>query len=130
MNIPEIKNEIKQGLHSESVVPTKVVDKPPTHSENAMVNADAVHKLSDAQADKQSSSFSKGTLNSLIQEAEEHLEANNIKLKFNVLEEDDQVQVVIVDDEGKTIRKIPGDDLLKLSQSLKNIGKGFLDETS
>jgi len=51
-------------------------------------------------------------------------------LKFNVLEENDTIQVEIIDSDGKTIRKIPEDDLLKLSESLKNLGKGFLDKVS
>ena len=66
----------------------------------------------------------------MIAEAEEHLEAKNIKLKFNVLENNDTIQVEIVDSDGKTIRKIPDDDLLKLTKSLKNLGQGFLDKMS
>jgi len=129
MNIPETTNE-RRGLHSESVVQTKAVDKPSALSESTKVHTDAIHKQNKTQSDKQSSNFSKETLNQLIGEAEEHLKANDIKLKFKVLEENDMVQVEIVDPDGKTIRKIPGDDLLKLSKSLKNLGQGFLDKVS
>lgn len=129
MNIPEITNEVKQGLRSENPVPAETVDKPPVQ-DGTSVHAEAVQKLEKTQADADSSNFSKEELNTLIEEAQEQLDANNVKLKFNVLEEADTVQVEIIDGEGKVIRKIPDDDLVKLSKSLKNFGQGFLDTVS
>ncbi|MUM78467.1 flagellar biosynthesis protein FlaG [Pseudodesulfovibrio sp. F-1] len=63
----------------------------------------------------------------LAAEMEKTLEANNVKLKFNIIEENDTIQVEIVNGEGKTIRKIPSDDMIKLSKSLENLERGFLD---
>ena len=48
---------------------------------------------------------------------EDQLANNNVKLKFNVLDESNTIQVEILDSDGNTIRKIPGDDLVKLSKS-------------
>ena len=128
MSIPEISIEMKQGLRLESLLQTNDAVGPPAHSENETVPTDAIQKQS--ETDNQSTSFSKDKLNSLIAEAEEHLKANDVNLKFKILEENDTVQVEIIDSDGKTIRKIPDDDLLKLSKSLKNLGQGFLDEIS
>lgn len=130
MNIPEISNELKQGLRSESMVPAQSVDRSHIRNGSNRVAPDAIQKLSAAQGDKSSHNFSKEELNAIIEDAEKQLEKNDVKLKFNVLEENDTVQVEILDAEGKTIRKIPGDDLLKLSKSLKNLERGFLDKIS
>ncbi len=130
MSIPEISIEMKQDLRPEKILPARNMVRQSAHSENEMVSVDAIHKQSKAQADNQSTDFSKEKLNSLISEAEEHLEANDVNLKFKILEETNTVQVEIIDSDGKTIRKIPGDDFLKLSKSLKNLGQGFLDEVS
>ena len=128
MSIPEISIEMKQGLRLESLLQANDAAGPPAHSENEKVPTDAIQKQS--ETDNQSTGFSKEKLNSLIAEAEEHLKANDVNLKFKILEENDTVQVEIIDSDGKTIRKIPDDDLLKLSKSLKNLGQGFLDEIS
>ncbi|MBI9078274.1 MAG: flagellar protein FlaG [Pseudodesulfovibrio sp.] len=129
MNILETTNE-RKGLHSESVVKTNTAVWQSVNSERAKVQADAIHKQNGTQSDKNNHDFSKEKLTQMVDEAQEHLKKNNIKLKFKILEEKNAVQVEIVDPDGKTIRKIPGDDLLKLSKSLKNLGQGFLDEVS
>lgn len=130
MNIPEISNDMKQGLRSESVTSAQAVDRSQVRNGSVRPANDAVQKTSSAQEDKQSSNLSKDKLETLVKDAENILEQNDVQLKFNVLQEDDTVQVEIVDADGKTIRKIPGDDLLKLSKSLKNLERGFLDEVS
>ena len=114
MSIPEISIEMKQGLRLESLLQANDAAGPPAHSENEKVPTDAIQKQS--ETDNQSTSFSKDKLNLLIAEAEEHLKANDVNLKFKILEENDTVQVEIIDSDGKTIRKIPDDDLLKLSK--------------
>jgi len=129
MNIPEMNFDTKQGLRSESVVPAKSVDRPPVE-DDAIDRSDAVNKQTESNTDKQSDNLSREELTSVIAEAEEQLESADVKLKFNILEEDDTVQVEIVDADGKTIRKIPDDDFVKLTQSLKNLGQGFLNEVS
>ena len=134
MNIPEVTIEMKQELRSENAVKATTLNKQPVQEGSRLPRVDAVSQHSEAQSDKQSEkqpdNFSREELDSVIAEVEEHFATNNVKLKFNVLEENDTIQVEIIDSDGKTIRKIPDEDLLKLSESLKNLGKGFLDEVS
>lgn len=130
MNIPEVSIDMKQELRSESAAQAKAEGRPPVQETSSQPPTDAVNRHSEAQSDKQSEKFTEEELNSVLSRAEEHVESNGVKLKFNVLEENGTVQVEIVDSNGKTIRKIPEDDLLKLSKSLKNLGKGFLDQVS
>ncbi len=130
MNIPEITNALRQESRSESSTYAQSVDRSqPSDGTNGKRSLEVVQKQEEAQ-DKKSSNFSKEELNELIADVEEQLEKNDVSLKFNVIEEDDTVQVEIVDGDGKTIRKIPDDDLVRLSKSLKNLDRGFLDETS
>lgn len=125
MNVPENIIETRQGASSESVFPAKAVDRPPGQDRNG-------RNESDASADGASGAkgVSRETVKSLVSEMETRLEQNNVQLKFNILEENDSVQVEIVDGDGKTIRKIPSDELVHLSKSLKNLDRGFLDEIS
>ncbi|OIQ48929.1 FlaG protein [Pseudodesulfovibrio hydrargyri] len=129
MNIPMMNIDMKQELRSESVVPAKAVHKPPV-PDGSVRRDDMVMAQDEAQSDGQSGTPTREELNTLIAEAEEHLESKNIKLKFNILENNDTIQVEIIDSDGKTIRKIPEDDLLKLTKSLKSLGQGFLDKMS
>jgi len=129
MDIPVMNTDIKQGLRSESVVPARAVQKPPAPDGSAWRD-DVVMERDKAQTDRQSANPTREELNTLIAETKEHLESKNIKLKFNILENNDTIQVEIIDADGKTIRKIPEDDLLKLTKSLKNFGQGFLDKIS
>lgn len=130
MNIPEITIDMKQDLRSESVAQAKAVGRSPAQETSSQPPVDAVQRNRGAQPDKQAESFSAEELNSMLAQAEENFASNDVKLKFNVLQENDTIQVEIIDSDGKTIRKIPEDDLLKLSESLKNLGKGFLDKVS
>lgn len=128
MNIPVINIDVRQEQRSESVVSSATaVHKPP--AENGRPGRDdTVRARQETQSDRQSDTPTREEIAALIAEAEEHLEANNVKLKFNVLENNDTIQVEVVDSDGKTIRKIPDDDLLKLTKSLKNLGQGFVDK--
>lgn len=130
MNIPEITSDVKQDLRSENVVRAKAVDRPPVREPSSPTPVKIVERQDEAQPGRRSGSLPKEELDSLLSEIEEHFASNDVKLKFNVLEENDTIQVEIIDSDGKTIRKIPDDDLLKLSESLKNLGKGFLDRIS
>lgn len=130
MNIPEITNEIKSTQRVEDVAPTYVADRQPPGNGDARAARDAVQRHSAAQGDQESHNNSREALDKSIEEAEAHLVEHDVKLKFNVLEENETVQVEIVDPDGKTIRKIPDDDFIKLSKSLKNFERGILDQFS
>ena len=128
MNIPDMTIEMKQGLRSENASTAKAEYRPPTQDGTAP-RADVVNAQGKAASGK-STGPTREELDAMIAEAEKLLETNDVKLKFNVLQDRDTVQVEIIDSDGKTIRKIPDDDLLKLTKSLKNLGKGFLDAMS
>jgi len=128
MDIPEISTEMKQNVRSENVVAARAVDR--YVRDGTKTDREVVSKRDNASGEKQSQQFSREQLDTIIREAEEHLANKDVKLKFNVIEETDKVQVEIVDGDGKTIRKIPDDELLKLSDSLKKLERGFLDEVS
>jgi flagellar protein FlaG len=130
MSIPEISIERKQELRLGGLPLVNAAERPTIHSTDGRIHTDAIHKQGESQADTHSASFSEEELNSMVAEAAEHLEANDVNLKFKILEENDTIQVEIIDSDGKTIRKIPGDDFLKLAESLKNLGQGFLDKIS
>jgi len=126
MNVPESRLETGQGVRSESIYPAKAADRPPGLDRNSQSTSDGAGADNAAGA----GSVSRETVNSLVSDMESRLEQNNVQLKFNILEENDTVQVEIVDGDGKTIRKIPSDELVNLSKSLKNLDRGFLDEIS
>ncbi|MDD3313302.1 flagellar protein FlaG [Pseudodesulfovibrio sp.] len=126
MNVPESVIETRQGASSESVFPAKAADRPPGQDRNNRSESDGAGASGAASA----KGVSRETVNTLVSEMETRLEQNNVQLKFNILEEDDSVQVEIIDGDGKTIRKIPSDELVNLSKSLKNLDRGFLDEIS
>jgi len=131
MNIPEISNDIKQNVRSENVTRAQTEDRVTPDQGSVRTTPAAASKQEGANSNSSGEQhFDKEHLDSIIKEAQEHLEQQDINLKFNVLEEGETVQVEIVDSDGKTIRKIPEDDLLKLSKSLKNLERGFLDKIS
>ena len=128
MNFPEINNDIKQNVRSESIATAKAEGM--AVKDEAVQKLDVVQKSDNAQNDKQTDQFSRKELETVIRETEEQLANNDVKLKFNVIEENDTVQVEIQDQAGKTIRKIPDDELIKLSKSLKSLERGFIDQIS
>jgi flagellar protein FlaG len=61
---------------------------------------------------------------------EDSLSAHGLRLKFNVDEKTDIMQVEVIDSEsGKTVRKLPPDELLHLSASIKELSRGLLDRS-
>ncbi|WP_243546419.1 flagellar protein FlaG [Pseudodesulfovibrio tunisiensis] len=128
MNIPEVNNEVR-ALRSENVTPAvKPQESPP---QDMSFRKDAVQKTGKADADPQKEgSASREEVERQVQTVQEKLDARDIKLKFNVLEKEDTVQVEVQDEQGKVIRKIPADEMIKLSQSIKEFVGGFLDRTS
>lgn len=129
MNIPEMTNEVKQGARSESFAPVQAPERPPGNSDGVRIPSDAVSRHSETGS-RQPRNFSRDEIDNLVSDMEDQLAANNVKLTFNVLEESNTIQVEILDSDGNTIRKIPGDELVELSKSLKNLDRGFLDKIS
>ena len=130
MNIPEIRNDLKQEYRSDNASSGKAMGDSTAKVEEGRHTPQAVHKSEETQADKQHTQLSSEQVKTVTDDMEKKLEDNNVKLSFNVIEEEDTVQVEIIDAEGKIIRKIPSDEAIKLSESLKNLERGFLDEVS
>lgn len=125
MNIPERITDVRQGTRSESLFPATTAERPPGQASAS----DGTAKNGTAATDT-GKTLSREVVNSLVADMTTKLEDNNVQLKFNVLEENETVQVEILDADGKTVRKIPSDELVKLSKSLKDLDRGFLDQVS
>ena len=128
MNIPEVKLDIMQDFRKEG---TSIV----TSQERAVISAlkerpEAVQKLDKAESDSSRKSFTKAEMAAMVKDIESKLQSKEVQLKFNVIEESDTIQVEVLNAEGKVIRKIPEDAMVKLSQSLKDLARGFLDTKS
>ncbi|MBG0789382.1 MAG: flagellar protein FlaG [Desulfovibrionaceae bacterium] len=131
MNIPEISTTaIKQSVRSESAAQAKAIGRLSVREDSSQTSIDVVNRQDSSSSDRQPATFSEKELNSMLSEMEEHFASNNVKLKFNVIEDNGTIQVEILDSEGNIIRKIPEDNIIKLSESLKNLGNGFLDKMS
>lgn len=75
-------------------------------------------------------SFSREEAEKLSKQAEQYFGDKGVKLHFKVLkDEGGYVQVEMLDaDSQKVIRKIPQDELVTLSASIKRMAKGVLDK--
>ncbi|MFW5488832.1 MAG: flagellar protein FlaG [Desulfovibrio sp.] len=63
-------------------------------------------------------------------ELEDSLASHGLKLKFKVDEKTDILQVEVLDSTtGKTVRKLPPDNLLQLTASIKELSRGLLDSS-
>jgi len=122
MNFSEISRE--RDLRPEGVAPARAMGRLPAREPGT---TQTPHIRDGSAMEEKSAPLSREEASVLAAEMEKTLEANNVKLKFNIIEDNDTVQVEIVNGEGKTIRKIPSDDMIKLSKSLENLERGFLD---
>lgn len=95
------------------------------------------HKVQPAQREpgeedreQAGSRFTREDAEKLFKQAEKYFGEKGVNLHFKVLEEaGGEVQVEMVDaTTKKLIRKIPGDDLVKLSDNIKRMAKGVMDK--
>lgn len=64
-----------------------------------------------------------------IAKAEEELSSMGVALKFNLNEDSDSIQVEVWDSNSeKVIRKIPADEVVRLSESIKDMAGVFMDK--
>ena len=71
------------------------------------------------------------TAQQVADDAQKEMDRQGVKLSFNVQEDNETVQVEVRDTEtGKVVRKIPADEVIKLSESIKQFAGRFLDKTS
>lgn len=130
MNIPEIKNELKPPARGEE---SKAIHAEARLSAEGAKTHDlhAVGKLEKtADQEKQHSRLNREKAEQIAHKAEAELAAKNLKLKFNVIEESNTIQVEVRDANDKVIKKIPADDIVKLSKSIRKHFQGsFVDKT-
>jgi flagellar protein FlaG len=70
----------------------------------------------------------RGTLEAAAEKVQSQLENEGISLTFKITEESGDLQVEMINTESKkVIRKMPSDELLKLSTSMKKLAGGFLN---
>ena len=62
-------------------------------------------------------------------DVKERLARNNVELKFTFHDDTGSLQVELVNGEDKVVRKIPPDELLRLSASLKEMAGAFLNRS-
>ncbi len=71
----------------------------------------------------------KESVEKLLLEVEEHLANKGVALKFCLSEDSDTLQVEVRDAESKkVIRKIPDDELVRLSKSIKDMVGALMDK--
>jgi flagellar protein FlaG len=124
MNFSEISSDVRQGVRPEGTPSPKAAGRPPARDPGTRDTPNTHDQNGTAESGRP---LTREETTALAANMQKTLDANNVKLKFNILEEDDTVQVEILNGEGKTIRKIPSDDMIKLSKSLENLDRGFLD---
>ena len=72
--------------------------------------------------------LSRESAQKLVREAGRYFHDQGVNLHFKLLEDSNAVQVEVVDAQSrKVIRKIPEDEVVKLSAALKRMAKGVLD---
>lgn len=67
----------------------------------------------------------------LVTDVQKDFDSRGITLKFNLIDNSSDIQVEVMDSEkNKVIRKIPADELVKLSASIKNLAGVFVNKQS
>lgn len=122
MNIETLGDALKTVRNGSTVEAREVV----RSSEQLRARApDAVEQAAPAQGEP----LDRETLEAKLGDLEERLAGNGVELKFRLREESGDLQVEVLDPESdKVVRKIPPDELIKLSASLEEQAGGFLNK--
>lgn len=130
MNINPSGVEVRQGYSPAEEVQSLLqaavaVQKPSARSAEQQSEQDPRSLAAAGAADRQSALDAAAKLS-------KHLEANNTSLKIRLLDDSQSgVQVEIVDKENnKVLRKIPQDELIKLSASIKKMTGVFVNQAT
>ncbi len=91
---------------------------------------DTRNKPYNAQPATPEASLDRQALEKYLGEVKNRLASNGVELKFKFHEDSGDLQVELVNaDNDKVVRKIPPDELLKLSSSLREMAGTFLDRS-
>jgi flagellar protein FlaG len=110
--------ETAAGQRASSATPQRVVEQPGTppavdtsRTRSAPLTREAVQQA--------------------LNEAQQQLSTRGVTLKFNLIDNSKDVQVEVVDSANqKVIRKIPADEAVKLSASIRNMAGVFMNKQS
>lgn len=123
MNVYPADTEVRQGL--EPAGSTAAITAETNAASNVRQQAPPQQNQSteDAQSEKVAAAADKTEALAAAQKINDQLQASNTMLKIRVLDNTDRgVQVEIVNTQSnKVVRKIPQDELLKLSASIKQM---------
>ncbi|MBI5519888.1 MAG: flagellar protein FlaG [Desulfovibrio sp.] len=131
MNINPSDTDVRQGFslaqNAYAVQPASPGTQAAGQERNTALTAQTTNGTLEAQTDAKSQTAAaaadKMTAQETAQKLQQQLRASGTDLKIRVLDDSEsQVQVEIVDEKSnKVLRKIPQDDLLKLSASIKEM---------
>lgn len=82
------------------------------------------------QRDKEQQELTRGDVKTILEKTAELAKLFNSrrKIRYEVIEEADLVQIQVIDeDEGKIIRKIPSDEIVELVKKIHEVLSGRLD---
>jgi len=98
---------------------------------NAAAQAGVVQSRTDQAGDKSKSKDAKpdsADVAAIARQADEYFQAKGVNLHFKVSDNNQAVQVEVLEEGSeKVICKIPGDDIVKLRESMKRMTKGVRD---
>lgn len=117
MNFPEIQNTSNTNGHT----------KPPMQTAGRLSTARTESSSIKPSTFHFPQSFER--VSALANKLEKDIQTSGVRLSFNVIESNNTIQVEVSDQQGNLIRKIPSDDMVKLSKSLRQHFPGaFLDK--
>lgn len=115
--------EIQRASAYSSSVPG---DAKQTNAGNHRASGTAVERPDEQSA----ASVDRETVQKVLEDTQQHLHERGVDLKFRIDQDSGDIQVELVNKENeKIVRKIPADEVLKLSNSLKEMAGAFLNRS-
>lgn len=121
MNFPEIHSDVGKRTSYDDRSTLRTSDKPVEtiqHPDAQRTGVTAPEKQNtDASGEH---ALSREQTRTIVREMEDKLREMNVSISFEVHEDLDTVQVELRDGEGNVVKKIPSDELVKLSQNIQS----------
>jgi len=123
MNVYPADTEVRQGLEPAGNTGKIAAENSAIAGAKQQTVSQQNQSAEEAQSEKVAATADKTEARAAAQKINDQLQASNTKLKIRVLDNTDNgVQVEIVNTQSnKVVRKIPQDELLKLSASIKQM---------
>ncbi len=125
MNVQDVRNMDVWGVHEAGAAEESV--HPAGSQERHAAGVPEPSGQTQAQDTTQAPPDTANTVAEVVKKLDTQLKSHDVALKFRIHEDTGQVQVEVLNAENdKVVRKIPADELLKLSASLDELaGKLF-----